>query len=51
MPLTIRPFRSTVAAALEKMGVSRDRMVIEGKGGVDTLNPDSYNRRVIITVQ
>ena len=41
----------TVAVALEKMGVSRDRMVIEGKGGVDTLNPDSYNRRVIITVQ
>lgn len=41
----------TVAAALEKMGVSRDRMVVEGKGGVNMLNPDSYNRRVIITMQ
>lgn len=41
----------TVAAALEKMGINRNRMVIEGKGGVDTLQPDSYNRRVIITMQ
>ena len=41
----------TVAAALEKMGINRNRMVVEGKGGVDTLQPDSYNRRVIITMQ
>lgn len=40
----------TVAAALEKMGISRANMVVEGKGGVDTLQPDSYNRRVIITM-
>lgn len=40
----------TVAAALEKMGINRANMVIEGKGGVDTLQPESYNRRVIITL-
>jgi outer membrane protein OmpA-like peptidoglycan-associated protein len=39
-----------VATALEKMGVPRDNMVVTGKGGVDTLQPDSYNRRVIITL-
>ena len=38
----------TVAAALEKMGISRSHMIVEGKGGVDTLQPESYNRRVII---
>lgn len=40
----------SVAEALEKMGVSRANMVVEGKGGVDTLTPESYNRRVIITL-
>ena len=40
----------TVAAALEKMGINRANMMIEGKGGVDTLQPESYNRRVIITL-
>ena len=40
----------TVAAALEKMGISRANMTVAGKGGVDTLQPDSYNRRVIITM-
>lgn len=40
----------TVASALEKMGISRTNMVVEGKGGVDTLQPESYNRRVIITL-
>lgn len=40
----------TVAAALEKMGVLRANMTVEGKGGVDTLQPESYNRRVIITM-
>ena len=40
----------TVAAALEKMGISRSHMIVEGKGGVDTLQPESYNRRVIITL-
>ena len=40
----------TVASALEKMGISRTNMVVAGKGGVDTLQPESYNRRVIITL-
>lgn len=40
----------TVAAELEKMGVSRANMIVEGKGGVDELNPDSFNRRVIIEI-
>ena len=39
-----------VASALEKMGISRANMVVAGKGGVDTLQPESYNRRVIITL-
>ena len=40
-----------VAAELEKLGVSRDNMVIEGKGGVDSLKPASYNRRVIVEIK
>lgn len=39
-----------VAAELEKMGIKRDRMIIEGKGGVSTLNPVSYNRCVCVEV-
>jgi len=38
----------TIADALVKMGVNKANLVIEGKGGVSTLTPDSYNRRVII---
>lgn len=41
----------TVANELEKLGVSRSQMVVEGKGGVDTLVPPSYNRRVIVEIK
>ena len=41
----------TVAKELEKLGVSRDNMVIEGKGGVAALKPASYNRRVIVEIK
>lgn len=41
----------TVAAELEKLGVARDKMVIEGKGGVEALKPASYNRRVVVEVK
>lgn len=40
-----------VAKELEKLGVSRSNMVIEGKGGVATLNPASYNRRVVVEIK
>lgn len=40
-----------VAKELEKLGVNRDQMVIEGKGGVATLKPASYNRRVIVEIK
>ena len=39
-----------VADELVKLGVSRDRLVVEGLGGVATLKPNSYNRRVIVDV-
>lgn len=38
----------TIADELVKMGVSKANLIVEGKGGVSTLNPSSYNRRVII---
>jgi outer membrane protein OmpA-like peptidoglycan-associated protein len=38
----------TIANELVKMGVSKANLIIEGKGGVTTLAPASYNRRVII---
>lgn len=38
----------TVADELVKMGVNKANLVVEGKGGVATLDPSSYNRRVII---
>ncbi len=41
----------TVAAELEKMGVSRSHIVVKGDGGVDKLSPYPYNRRVVITLQ
>lgn len=39
---------ATVADELVKMGVSRDRITTEGKGGVKDLSPNSYNRRVVV---
>lgn len=37
-----------VAAELENMGISKDSIIIEVKGGVDTLVPADYNRRVTV---
>ena len=37
-----------IANELVKMGVNKANLTIEGMGGVSTLNPASYNRRVII---
>ena len=37
-----------IADELIKLGVNKANIVVEGKGGVSTLNPASYNRRVII---
>ncbi len=39
-----------VADELVKLGVDRDKLVVEGLGGVATLNPNSYNRRVIVDI-
>lgn len=41
----------TVANELVKMGVSRDNIVIEAKGGVENLSPFSYNRRATVKIQ
>ena len=41
----------TVADELVKMGVNRDNIVVEGKGGVDTISPFAYNRRATVKVQ
>ena len=38
----------TIADELVKLGVNKANLTIEGKGGVATLDPASYNRRVII---
>ena len=38
----------TIADELVKLGVNRANLTVEGKGGVATLDPASYNRRVII---
>ncbi len=40
-----------VAAEIEKMGVSKDKIEIVGQGGVADLNPVSYNRRAIVSVK
>lgn len=42
---------NAVAEALVKLGVNKNRMMINGKGGVDTLNPVAFNRRVIMEAQ
>lgn len=41
----------TVADKLVEMGVSRDQLIVEGKGGVNDLAPYSYNRRVTVKLQ
>jgi outer membrane protein OmpA-like peptidoglycan-associated protein len=38
----------TIADELIKLGVDKSNITVEGQGGVDTLNPSTYNRRVII---
>lgn len=40
-----------VADELVKMGVSRDNIIVEAKGGVNDLSPYSYNRRVIVELK
>lgn len=40
-----------VAEELVKMGVNRDNIVIESKGGVDMISPFSYNRRATVKLQ
>lgn len=37
-----------VADELVKLGMNRDNIVVNAKGGVDTLTPAAYNRRAII---
>ena len=39
---------NTVARELEKLGVSRDNIVIVARGGVADLSPVSYNRRATV---
>lgn len=41
----------TVANELVKMGVNRDNIITEAKGGVDNLEPFSYNRRATVKLQ
>lgn len=41
---------NTVANELVKMGVSRDNIQTEAKGGVNDLSPVSYNRRATVEV-
>ncbi|MEG2573840.1 MAG: OmpA family protein [Bacteroides sp.] len=40
-----------VSEALVKLGINKDRLTTVGKGGVETLTPPSFNRRVIIEAQ
>ena len=40
----------TVANELVKMGVDRDNIIVEAKGGVDNLSPFSYNRRATVKI-
>ena len=40
-----------VAAEIVKMGFSRDSIETVAAGGVDTLNPSNYNRRVTIEIK
>ena len=40
-----------VADELVKMGVNRDNIIVESKGGVDIISPYSYNRRATVKIQ
>lgn len=40
-----------VANELVKMGVNRDNIITEAKGGVNNLSPFSYNRRATVKIQ
>ena len=42
---------NAVVNELVKMGVNRDNIEVVAAGGVDTLNPISYNRRVTVTIK
>lgn len=42
---------NAVANELVKMGMNRDNIVIEAKGGVNNLSPFSYNRRATVKLQ
>ncbi len=42
---------NAVVEELVKMGVNRDNIVVEAKGGVDTISPFSYNRRATVQLQ
>ena len=42
---------NTVANELVKMGVSRDKITTEAKGGVNDLSPISFNRRATVQVK
>lgn len=42
---------NNVANELVKLGVNRDNLIVSGMGGVNTLTPPAFNRRVIIEAQ
>lgn len=42
---------NTVANKLAELGVNKSNMTIKGMGGVETLSPTSFNRRVIIVAE
>lgn len=42
---------NTVADQLAKLGIDKGRMTISGMGGVATLTPPSFDRRVILEIQ
>ena len=42
---------NTVVNELVKMGVNRDNIEVVAAGGVDTLNPISYNRRATVAIK
>ena len=42
---------NTVADELVSMGLSRESIEKVGEGGVDKWKPDSYNRRVVVSVE
>lgn len=42
---------AAVVAELENLGVARDRIDVVAAGGVDTLNPQPYNRRATVEIK